>query len=505
MCITKLKKFFILFILINGSLVLNLQGQIVSPSFKHYIVEDGLPSSEVYNAIQDRKGNIWFGTDRGVARYDGYEFRIFTYNDGLIDNTVFKLSEDKNGRIWMLTYSGRVFFFENDKIYPYKYNDILFDKIQNRVPYGFYVDSLENIFITILVYGQIKISNKGEIENLYTVSNKPGVNYHINELSHDKLLTSILSADIKVRKIKIIVSNNSELDSISFLTNAATRFEAIRLSNNKILFSIGKSLYLRTNDSLHFLYDLPGTVYSLLKDSKQNIWVGTVNGVFLFNQDNLKNPLNHFLEHNNVTCILEDHEGGFWFTTLNNGVYYMSGYGIKGILFNQGLFQKPTSLATDFLSSVYVGCWNGTLVQVKGGKTKIVYYPGKGTNFILTNLTNFPKDDKIYLSRSQPGYFYKEKFIAFKTSNYMGIKTNFFKRSNGDLYCAGTQYIFINKIDSIIPYAVISQRISCLAETRNKGLLLGSNLGVFEFDDYTKETTIFRKEFSSFDRRRSRF
>ena len=181
-----LGKYFILLLFINGILISYIKAQVVSPSFRHFTTEDGLPSSEVYNILQDRKGNIWFGTDRGVARFDGYEYRTFTYNDGLTDNTVFKLFEDKKGRVWMLTFSGRIFYFENDKIYPYKYNDILFETTQSRVPYDFYIDSLENVFVAQLDYGEFKISNEGELQERFTKKTSSGINYVIDELSPEK-------------------------------------------------------------------------------------------------------------------------------------------------------------------------------------------------------------------------------------------------------------------------------------------------------------------------------
>ena len=56
---------------------------------------------------------MWFATDHGVTRYNGYEFLTFTTKDGLSDNTVFKLFEDDKKRVWMLTFSGKVFYFEN--------------------------------------------------------------------------------------------------------------------------------------------------------------------------------------------------------------------------------------------------------------------------------------------------------------------------------------------------------------------------------------------------------
>jgi len=41
-------------------------------AFKNYSVSSGLPSSEVYMIYQDTKGYIWFCTDAGVCKFDGY-------------------------------------------------------------------------------------------------------------------------------------------------------------------------------------------------------------------------------------------------------------------------------------------------------------------------------------------------------------------------------------------------------------------------------------------------
>ena len=47
------------------------------PAFRNLSTADGLPSSEVYNIIKDRNGYLWFGTDNGLSRYNGYEFKNF--------------------------------------------------------------------------------------------------------------------------------------------------------------------------------------------------------------------------------------------------------------------------------------------------------------------------------------------------------------------------------------------------------------------------------------------
>ena len=46
--------------------------------YKNFDVDDGLPSSQVYDIYQDKYGYIWLATDKGIARYNGYEFENFT-------------------------------------------------------------------------------------------------------------------------------------------------------------------------------------------------------------------------------------------------------------------------------------------------------------------------------------------------------------------------------------------------------------------------------------------
>ena len=99
-----------------------LWSQIPTPAWRHYSVEQGLPSSETYMALQDSRGYMWLATDRGVARFDGNQFQVITTLDGLCDNTVLFLFEDYKNRLWFLTNSLQLSFFENGSIHPFKNN-----------------------------------------------------------------------------------------------------------------------------------------------------------------------------------------------------------------------------------------------------------------------------------------------------------------------------------------------------------------------------------------------
>ncbi len=81
--------------------------------------------NKVYNSIQDEQGYIWFATDRGIAKYDGYSFKTLTTQEGLTDNTVFEFFKDSKQQLWCKTFSSTINRISNDSAYPYKYNNLI--------------------------------------------------------------------------------------------------------------------------------------------------------------------------------------------------------------------------------------------------------------------------------------------------------------------------------------------------------------------------------------------
>ena len=76
----------------------------------HITTADGLPSSSVSSVIQDKNKYLWFGTQGGLARYNGYDFRIFNNapfdSNSLSHNLIQTMTSDPDGRIWIGTYDG---------------------------------------------------------------------------------------------------------------------------------------------------------------------------------------------------------------------------------------------------------------------------------------------------------------------------------------------------------------------------------------------------------------
>jgi signal transduction histidine kinase len=71
-------------------------------------IPDELKHSSIYSIIVDRGGRLWLGTDRGVAGWNGYVWKIFTLETGLIWNDTNRgvISEGSDGSIWIGTSEG---------------------------------------------------------------------------------------------------------------------------------------------------------------------------------------------------------------------------------------------------------------------------------------------------------------------------------------------------------------------------------------------------------------
>ena len=83
----------------------------------------------------------------------------------------------------------------------------------------------------------------------------------------------------------------------------------------------------------------------LFKDSKYNLWIGTTNGVYLYKDLNAESKPVFLLEGKNISSVIIDKEGGYWFSTLYNGIYYIPNFYLK-------VFNIQSKMFTDEILSV---------------------------------------------------------------------------------------------------------------------------------------------------------
>ena len=86
--------------------------------FEHIGIEDGLSQSTVTVILQDRRGFLWFGTEDGLNRYDGYTFTVFKPDpadpNSISDRWIHALYESHDGSIWIGTRLGGLNRFDPD-------------------------------------------------------------------------------------------------------------------------------------------------------------------------------------------------------------------------------------------------------------------------------------------------------------------------------------------------------------------------------------------------------
>lgn len=366
--------------------------------YKNYGVEDGLPSSEVYSAFQDSKGYMWFATDAGVSRFNGYEFQTFDVSDGLTDNTVFLITEDKKGRIWFGTFNYQLSFYDEGVIYPYKFNPVLSDSISDKTSMrSFYVDSKETIWIGLKDAGIFKINAEGEASFL---KNSRG-----SELKMNLKMTYVEGREVlglykgKLFRKEISLGNRkpikweweydlgngapTEKGSIVYgnSSNNVYSFGLVRHKDKVILFMDNFMMELdskKPNDRKYVGW-LKNKIIHSISSIDNYLWICVRNeGVYKCGYENGQLiRLEHFLPESSVSKIFKDDEGGFWFLTLTQGIYYLSDYKV-GNKENEG--KILLQLEIDSLSgNLYKYYDNGSIAvnDLGNNNDKILVAPGK--------------------------------------------------------------------------------------------------------------------------------
>jgi signal transduction histidine kinase/ligand-binding sensor domain-containing protein len=79
-------------------------------SYQTWQTENGLPQNTVRSILQARDGYLWFATEDGLVRFDGYRFETFDAQNTrtLASSDIRALAEDRAGTLWVATGEGVV-------------------------------------------------------------------------------------------------------------------------------------------------------------------------------------------------------------------------------------------------------------------------------------------------------------------------------------------------------------------------------------------------------------
>ena len=137
-----------------------------TPAYTTYTMEEGLPSLWVYDIIQANDGAIWFATDNGVSRFDGYELENFGVAEGLPHPDVFVLHEDEKGRIWCGVMNNKLCYIEKGKVVRSKHADKLSAFFNGTAIIQGIAERDGQLFITYKNRGLVQIHRNGELEQM---------------------------------------------------------------------------------------------------------------------------------------------------------------------------------------------------------------------------------------------------------------------------------------------------------------------------------------------------
>jgi two-component system, sensor histidine kinase ChiS len=299
-------------------------------SFTHFTEKEGLTNNCVTSILEDRHGNIWFGTQGGVCMYDGESFIHLTEKEGLSSNNVTAILEDGNGNLWFATWRGGINLFDGKTITHFTEKEgLLGGGIRSMC-----LDINNNIWIGS--QGGVCMYN-GSAFTHFTVK--------------EGLIFPIVWAVRADRHGNVWIGTNMGLckyDGQSF-TNYTTNeglggnhvISIMEDSKGNLWFVAVASRITKYDGKSFTLYDENEGfgnvgVLSIQEDSHGNLWFGTNGiGVIIYNPQTLIHYTREFSR--DIRCIREDSRGNLWFSyeglglSMYNEVAFISFNGDEGI------------------------------------------------------------------------------------------------------------------------------------------------------------------------------
>lgn len=344
-------------------------------SYHHYNVNNGLVGNQVYTAVQDKEGFMWFATETGVSRFDGTQFKNFTTADGLPDNEIVRLYTDKKGRVWMLPFTSSLCYYDHGVIHTPD-NDSTLSRIQltqyvsaiteDRAGNLFFLT--ENFLYVLLSDNQVLIwTNKKLPKSRFvligsdmsghcsialkeqdSLSGKEFISFYFLEVKGNDLVLT------KDKNIPVLVEPNNYSGLIT------SRFTVYCLAQ---YIALGCDMYVldKTTGRSSILKVPPGTsTYNVIDDSI--FYFNTSTGVHCINsRDNLLRQ--RYLEQENISCSLRDNEDNLWFCSLGNGIWRLSSANIRNITdWGDKIGVRPVNAITRFDNDIILGSENRRLM-----------------------------------------------------------------------------------------------------------------------------------------------
>ncbi len=342
----------ILFLILFKNIV---PAQSFQPKFHRLGTADGLSQGYITCIFQDSRGFMWFGTQDGLNRYDGYNFRIFKHDpvnpSSLSENWIWTIYEDKHGFLWIGTFQGGACRFDRktESFTTFRNDPENPNSISDNTIWSFYESPDGILWI--------------------------GANNGLNSYDAAKDSFSYFKPDGIAPNIFNVLPDG-EANLIVVAQGGLRRFDTAKKTFEP--FALNKKY--RTEFERHFP--------SLLIDSAGIFWLGTLNeGIVRYDPGTEKistfryEPLNpeSSLAGNSIRDLHIDKLGQFWAAT-NKGISHLEFSGEELSRVNNYYYDitDQHSLSNNYVNSIY---------EAKGGE--LWFGTGIGLNRLELNNQKF--------------------------------------------------------------------------------------------------------------------
>ena len=280
----------------------------------------GLPSDKIRAVTQDRDGVMWFGTDNGLAKYDGRRVQAVGL-PGLSIEKIFALRVDKSGTLWIGTDAGAARFF-GGRFFPV-------EETRGKSIVAA-IETDDGKIILAGDDGEIFECSRTEETGLSVKSILPQPMFGANNDKSSKLNGIAASGGkmtVGTAGHGLIVVENGQAHEIfsrprPYFVNALQRDDSGNLwFGAQVKRSDGGLYFAKDIMQPERIGDETGTVAALDFDLNNDLWVGTTErGAFHFRG---ANEIEHFtfentaggLRSNNIYTVFIDRENVVWFGT----------------------------------------------------------------------------------------------------------------------------------------------------------------------------------------------
>ncbi|MCD8178806.1 MAG: hypothetical protein LUE98_15925 [Tannerellaceae bacterium] len=438
--------------------------------FRHYTNKDGLSHNTVHCSLQDSRGYMWFGTEEGLNRFDGYTFEVYKHNPqdstGLSGNGIHSLFEDSAGRIWVCTSSGLCYYDPvtesfNRRFLPFENEqDVYFSSVRE--------DSRQNLWF---IRGNLVVTYS--LQTGETRYYPPEDYFHAWNVAMGDNGFPFFSDS---KNLYIYQPTADAFTRVPVLHEEANISAICEIPEMGILLGTdrdGAKLYRFHNQEIEDITP-PAQVRTITAYNRNCYWIGTESGIFIY--DALNRTVKHLtksltdeytIADNTVYSITRDMEGGMWVGSFFGGINYLPK---SYVSFNSFIGGKthPGLLGNairEICPDQYGNLWIGT---EDNGINKYDPQTGQFTNYSLNN-PRYP------LSATNIHGLYAEGDTLWVGTYNRGIDV--LKISTGKII----QRYTIENTGRTLP----TDFILCFYKTSTGRFIIGTSNGTIAFDKKT--------------------